>query len=280
VANDLKGRVALITGAGRGIGRSLALRLADEGMLVALVARTESDVESAREEIVAAGGHALAFAADVADQAAVERIVATTEADLGPIYVLVNNAARSASWDGAKLWESDPADWWSRVETNLYGPYLFARYALPGMVARGEGYVLAMNSLAGAAALSMTDGAYPVSKSGLFRLTDQLASQLRGTGVHAIDLSPGLVLTSANDAPQAPPSGWTPVERVCDLVVACAHGEWDDFTGRFLHATDDFEAVRAHAAEILANDGRVLRIAPGWDEDSKMKPYWGPPPPT
>ena len=280
MANDLKGRVALITGAGRGIGRSLALRLADEGMKVALVSRTASDVESAKDEIVAAGGSAVAFAADVADRAAVERIVAETERDLGPVYLLVNNAARSASWDGTKLWDSDPEDWWSRVETNLYGPYLFARYALPGMVERGEGYVLAMNSLAGAAALSMTDGAYPVSKSGLFRLTDQLASQLRGTGVHAIDLSPGLVLTSANDAPQAPPSGWTPVERICDLVVACAHGEWDDFDGRFLHATDDFEAVRAHADEIVANDRRVLRIVPGWDDDVKMKPYWGPPPTT
>ena len=74
---------------------------------------------------------ALAFAADVADQAAVERSWPRPSADFGPIYLLVNNAARSASWDGTKLWESDPDDWWSRVETNLYGPYLFARYALP-----------------------------------------------------------------------------------------------------------------------------------------------------
>ena len=278
MSNDLTGRVALITGGGRGIGRALGLRLAHEGMKVALVARTEADVQSARDEIVAAGGQALAFAADVADQAAVEHIVAQTEADLGPIYLLVNNAARSASWDGTKLWESDPKDWWSRVETNLFGPYLFARYALPAMVNRGEGYVLAMNSLAGAAALAMTDGAYPVSKSGLFRLTDQLSSQLKGTGVKVMDLSPGLVLTSANDAPAAPPGGWTPVERICDLVVACAHGEWDDFDGKFLHATDDFDAVRAHADEILRNDRRVLRIVPGWEDDVRMKPYWGPPP--
>ena len=277
MTHDLNGRVALITGAGRGIGRALALRLASEGMAVALVARTEADVNAARDEIVNAGGRALAFAADVADQAAVEDIVRRTEAELGPLFLLVNNAARSASWDGTKLWESDPADWWSRVETNLFGPYLFARYALPAMVQRGEGYVLAMNSLAGAAALSMTDGAYPVSKSGLFRLTDQLASQLKGTGVHAIDLSPGLVLTSANDAPQAPPGGWTPVERICDLVVACAQGEWDAFTGRFLHATDDFDAVRAHQDEIVRADRRVLRIVPGWDDDARMKPYWGPP---
>lgn len=275
MTNELTGRVALITGAGRGIGRALATRLAAEGMKVALVARTASDIESARDEIIAGGGQALAFAADVADRAAVENVVATTEAELGPIYVLVNNAARSAVWDGTKIWASDPDDWWSRVETNLYGPYLFARYALPGMVERGEGYVLAMNSLGGAAAIASTDGAYPVSKSGLFRLTDQMAAQLKGTGVHAIDLSPGLVKTSANDGGGVPDSAFTPIEKICDLVVACATGAWDDFDGRFLHATDDFEQVRAHADEILANDTRVLRMLPGWADDAKMKPYWG-----
>jgi NAD(P)-dependent dehydrogenase (short-subunit alcohol dehydrogenase family) len=271
----LAGRTAIVTGAGRGIGRAVAERLAAEGMKVALVARTASDVEEARAAIEAAGGQALAFAADVADRAAVERIVKETQDAFGPVYLLVNNAARSAVWDGTKVWESDPEDWWSRIETNLYGPYLFARYALPAMVEQGEGYVLAMNSLGGAAAIPSTDGAYPVSKSGLFRLTDQLASQLKGTGVHAIDLSPGLVLTSANDGGGMPASAFTPVERICDLVVACANGEWDDFSGRFLHATDDFDAVRAHREEIVANDTRVLRMLPGWDDDAKMKPYWG-----
>jgi NAD(P)-dependent dehydrogenase (short-subunit alcohol dehydrogenase family) len=275
MAKSLTGKTAIITGAGRGIGRALGQRLADEGMKVALVARTASDVDSLRDEIVAAGGQALSFAADVADRAAVERIVATTEAELGPVYLVVNNAARSAVWDGTKLWASDPDDWWSRIETNLYGPYLFARYALPAMVERGEGYVLAMNSLGGAAALPSTDGAYPISKSGLFRLTDQLASQLKDTGVYALDVSPGLVKTSANDGGGLPDSAFTPIEKICDLVVACAQGEWDAFTGRFLHATDDFEQVRAHQDEILANDTRVQRIVPGWPDDAKMKPYWG-----
>lgn len=275
MSNDLTGRVALVTGAGRGIGRALGQRLAAEGMKVALVARTGSEVDELRDQIVAAGGQALSFAADVADRDAVERIVATTESDLGPLFLVVNNAARSAVWDGTKLWESEPADWWSRVETNVYGPYLFARFALPAMVARGEGYMVAMNSLGGAAAIPSTDGAYPVSKSALFRLTDQLASQLKDTGVHAIDLSPGLVKTSANDGGGVPDSAFTPIEKICDLVVACAQGEWDDFDGRFLHATDDFEQVRAHAEEIIANDTRVLRMLPGWADDAKMKPYWG-----
>ena len=273
MSNDLSGRVAIVTGAGRGIGRSLALRLAAEGMSVACIARTGAEVESARDEILAGGGRALAFAADVADGAAVQRIVTATEADLGPTYLMINNAARSASWDGTKLWDADPDDWWSRIETNLRGPFLFAHSVLGGMVERGEGYVIAMNSLAGAAALSMTDGAYPVSKSALFRLTDQIASQLTGTGVVAIDLSPGLVKTSANDVDGAA-IPWTPVESICELVVRVGHGEFDEFAGRFLHATDDFDLVKAHLGEILANDTRVQRMMPGWPEDEKMKPYW------
>jgi 3-oxoacyl-[acyl-carrier protein] reductase len=273
-SNDLSGRVAMVTGAGRGIGRSLAIRLAAEGMSVGLVARTGTEVESAAAAIVEAGGRAMAFAADVADTDAVRHIVNEVESTLGPTYLMVNNAARSATWNGEKLWASDPEDWWSRVETNLKGPFLFARYTLPGMVERDEGYVVAMNSLAGAAALPPTDGAYPVSKSGLFRLTDQIASQLRETNVKAIDVSPGLVLTSANDAPAAPPGGWTPVELVCDLVVGIARGDFDDFNGRFLHAQDDFNEVRAHLDEIKARNGRLLRIIPGWDDDQRMIPRW------
>ena len=272
---ELTGQVAIITGAGRGIGRALATRLAAEGVKLGLVARTASEVDSLRDEIVASGGQALSFAADVADRAAVENVVATVEADLGPVDVMVNNAARSASWNDEKLWEVDPDDWWSRVETNLRGPLLFSRAVLPGMVERGHGYVIAMNSLGGAAALPSTDGAYPVSKSGLFRLTDQLASQLKETGVVAIDLSPGLVKTQSNDNEEMPDYMWTPVEKICDLVVRVAQGEFDAFAGRFLHATDDFDEVKSHLDEILANDTRVLRMAPGWAEDAKMKPYWG-----
>src|SRR6478735_7413728 len=140
---DLTGQVAVITGAGRGIGRALGSRLAAEGVKVGLVARTGAEVDSLRDEIVASGGQALSFAADVADRAAVENVVATVESELGSVELLVNNAARSASWNNEKFWEVDPDDWWSRVETNLRGPVLFARAVLPGMVARGHGHVVA-----------------------------------------------------------------------------------------------------------------------------------------
>ena len=206
----------------------------------------------------------------MADRAFVEAAVARVEAELGPVDLLVNNAGRTGSWEGPVLWESDPEDWWDRVETNLLGSYLFARYVLPGMVERRRGRVLAMNSLAGSMPLPMTDGAYPVSKAGLFRLTDQLASQLAGSGVVVLDLSPGLVATKAVANPQVPEHLWTPVTKICALVVRAAEGELDALTGRFVHAEDDVDLLVERADEIGARGGRVLRMRPAFDGDPKV----------
>jgi NAD(P)-dependent dehydrogenase (short-subunit alcohol dehydrogenase family) len=188
------GGVALITGAGKGIGRALAVRLAQDGWAVGLVARTAADLAETAEQVRAAGGTALELPGDVADRAAAESAVARTVAELGPIDLLVNNAARSASWSGEKFWEVDPDDWWDRLSTNLRGPVLFSRAALPGMVERGSGRIVMMNSEAGAITLAMTDGAYPVSKGALFRLTDHLgggAGPLPRPGQDAGQCQPG-----------------------------------------------------------------------------------------
>jgi len=261
--------VALITGAGKGIGRALALRLGGHGMAVALVARTEADVASAAAEIRNAGGTALALAGDVADRAFVDGAVARTVADLGPIDLLVNNAARSASWTGEKLWEVDPDEWWSKVETNLRGPLLFSHAVLPDMVARGSGRIVMMNSEAGGISLPMTDGAYPVSKGALFRLTDHLASQLSGTGVVVLDVSPGLVKTQPDAPSSIPDSAYTPVEVVCDLVERVCAGDFDGLSGRFIHATDDWDLVIANTDVIVERDGRTLRMRAGFDSDPR-----------
>jgi NAD(P)-dependent dehydrogenase (short-subunit alcohol dehydrogenase family) len=261
--------VALITGAGKGIGRALAVRLAEEGWKVALVARTAADLAETAAQVQAVGGTALELPGDVSDRAAVEAAVAATGAELGPIDLLINNAARSASWGGEKFWEVDPDDWWQRVETNLRGPALYSRTVLPGMVQRGSGRIVMMNSEAGAITLAMTDGAYPVSKGALFRLTDHLGAQLAGTGVVVLDLSPGLVKTQANDNPNIPESAWTPITKICDLVVRVAAGEFDSLSGRFIHATDDLDAVAAQADAIVAADGRTLRMKAGFAGDPR-----------
>jgi NAD(P)-dependent dehydrogenase (short-subunit alcohol dehydrogenase family) len=265
---SLDGQVAVITGAGKGIGRSLALRLAAEGAGVGVMARTASDVDAVAEEIRAAGGRVVAAAFDVADAAQAAAFVARVESELGPVTLLVNNAGRTGDWDGTPMWAADFEEWWGRVETNLRGPAAFCRAALPGMVERGAGRVINVNSGAGAAGAPWTDGAYPVSKAGLFRLTDHLATTLAqaGSPVVVLDVSPGLVRTKEG-ATGIPDSAYTPVERVCDLVVAVAEGRLDGWTGRYLHATDDIAALEAATADVVAGGGRVLRMRAGWDGD-------------
>ncbi len=266
----LNGQVAIVTGAGQGIGRAVAEVLGAHGVKVAVVARTAADVEDVSQACSSGGAKALGLVGDVADRTFVQSAVEAATSELGPVDLLINNAARTGSWEGPVLWESDPEDWWGRVETNLLGPYLFARYVLPGMVARGQGRVLAMNSLAGAMPLPMTDGAYPISKAGMFRLTDQLASQLAGTGVVALDLSPGLVATKAVANPQVPEHLWTPISKICDLVLRAARGDLDPLNGRFVHVDDDVDALLEQAAEIQRTGGRVLRMRPAFEGDPKV----------
>ncbi len=264
----LDGQVVVITGAGKGIGRSLALRLAAEGASLGLMARTAADVDSVSAEARAAGAAVVGEAFDVADLDAVIAFIERVESGLGAVSLLVNNAGRTGDWDGTPMWKADIDEWWGRVETNLRGPVNFARAVVPGMVERGAGRVININSGAGAAGAPWTDGAYPVSKAGLFRLTDHLATTLAqaDAGVVVLDVSPGLVRTRDGNT-GIPDSAYTPVERVCELVVAVAQGRLDGWNGRYVHATDDLDHLVASTASVVAAGGRVLRMTAGWDGD-------------
>ena len=272
MSGQLSGQVVLITGAGRGIGRALATRFAYEGASLALMSRTPADIDEVAAEARELGATVIGTAFDVSDPVAVADFVARAQSELGPIDLLINNAGRTGEWDSTPFWEADLADWWARVETNLRGPVNFCRAALPSMVARGSGRVVQLNSLAGATPVPWTDGAYPVSKSGLFRLTDQIASQLSAaaiTGVVVLDVSPGLVKTREG-GPALPASAWTPVERVCDVIVAVALGRLDALTGRFVHASDDIDELVSRADDVVAAGGRSLRMRPAWEGDVRV----------
>ena len=149
---DLGGQVAIVTGGGRGIGSAIAQKLTKAGAAVAVVARSEDQLAETVTLIEGAGGRAIALPVDVTDQQAVERAVAETEQQLGPVDLLVNNAG--VPGPPGPLWESDSGEWWWCIEVNLRGPFLCSRAVLPGMVARGRGRIITTASGFGLGPLS------------------------------------------------------------------------------------------------------------------------------
>jgi NAD(P)-dependent dehydrogenase (short-subunit alcohol dehydrogenase family) len=238
----LQGRVGVVTGAGRGIGREIARALAAQGMGLLLLSRTGSELRSLADELERDHDVPLLPAAvDVTDAAAVARVVALAEQQLGPIDLLVNNAARIESSEQT-FWQADPEQMWGVVETNLRGPLLLCRELLPSMVQRGHGHVVNLTSRARGATRTGTYTGYAVSKRALSVLTETLASSLDGTGVVVVDVLPGLVHTSMTDAMpvwrDVPDDGWTPAAATAQVVVDVARGRYDERSGALLEAAE------------------------------------------
>lgn len=274
MGGELSGQVAIVTGGGRGIGQAVALALAHAGMGVAVISRTGSQVRETVAQVEARRAPALGFAVDVTDAAALTRLLPQVEQRLGPIDLLVNGAGRTEATESA-LWESDVAETWSVIETNLRGPLLYAAAVLPDMVRRRRGRIVNLTSLMGVTPTSGYVG-YAVSKGALCRLTDCLRAGLEGTGVSVFDVSPGLVRTAMTRGmtrwADLPEGEWIPAERTAALVLALASGRLDMLSGRFLHATDDVATLLARADRILASDGRVVRLAPYGGDDPLFAP--------
>jgi NAD(P)-dependent dehydrogenase (short-subunit alcohol dehydrogenase family) len=186
------GKVALVTGGGRGIGRGIALALAKYGAKVAVMARSTDEIEQVANEIRATGGTALALSGDVASYADVQRVVAQTTAELGAIDILVNNAA--IIYVGGYLEETNPETWLQTQQVNLVGAYYTLHATLPHMKAQGYGRIVNISS--GAAQGIIPRGtAYCVSKAGLETLTKIVAAETQGTGVCVVSINPGEVDT-------------------------------------------------------------------------------------
>jgi NAD(P)-dependent dehydrogenase (short-subunit alcohol dehydrogenase family) len=236
----LTGRVGVVTGAGRGLGRAIATALGAEGMSLLLLARTGSEVRTLADELTEQYGvKVLPAAVDVTDAAAVDRVVLHAEQHLGTVDLLVNNAGTIETTE-RPFWEADPEEMWRVVETNLRGPLLLTRALLPPMVQRGHGHVVNLTSRARAATRTGTYTGYAVSKRALSALTESLAGPLAGTGVVVVDLLPGLVRTAMT---QSMPvwdgvTDWAPAGSAATVVVDVATGRYDDRHGTVLDATE------------------------------------------
>lgn len=260
--------MAIVTGSGRGIGRAIAEGLAAAGDSVAVLARSRDEVAETADRIRGAGGRAIAVAADVTDRRALERAVVQTERELGPVDLLVNNAAVATPTGPA--WEVDPEAWWRTVEVNLRGPFLCSRAVLPGMVARRRGRIV--NVVAVAAYLtSPFMSAYAGSKAALVRFTDTLAAETREHGISVFAVRPGLVQTRMQEELTASPylqrrrggqaPELVPPERAAEAVVFLASGRADALTGRFIDVTrDDVAELVRRADEIVRNDLHAMRL--------------------
>ncbi|MEE6274092.1 SDR family NAD(P)-dependent oxidoreductase [Georgenia wangjunii] len=254
-------RTALVTGASRGIGRGLALGLAAAGLDVAVLARDGGRLAEVAAEIEALGRRAVAVTADVADPGAVARAVATAEEALGSLDLLVNNAGRIDA--EVPLWEADTEEWWSVVETNVRGPFLLARAVVPGMLARGGGRVIDLNSGSGTRDMDVAT-AYNVSKTALFRIGGSLHEAGYDRGLRAFELAPGVVRTDMTDGMvmHEGRTSWTDLAEVVDIVVALAGGDLDHLSGRYLRAgTDTADELRARRPDPdPASPARRLRV--------------------
>ena len=252
----LAGQIAVVTGAGRGIGRGIALRFAAEGAAVALTSRNKAQLDQVAGEIESAGGRALAVAGDVTKRADVARVVHTAAEKLGHITLLVNNAGIAGPYGPIGI--VDPDQWWAAQEVHLRAPLLFMSAVLPGMIARSAGRIINISSPR-CHMLTPSLSAYSLGKSAQNRLAELVANEVKEYGVTVFALDPGSIMTEMADETVSNPDAqrWVPkmVERLnqmkgtvgpqegmkwcTDRCVGLASGRYAALSGRYIDRTDD-----------------------------------------
>ena len=267
----LEGRVALITGGGRGIGRAIAQGYAAEGARLALVSRTTDElVETARLVNELHGAEAIALVADVSKREEVDQAVGQALAHFGVIDVLVNNAGNIGPVN--TVWNSDPEEWARTIAVHLMGVFYGCHAVLPSMLERGRGRIVNMSGVGGP-----NTTAYDAAKTAIVNLTENLALELGDTPITVNAISPGSINTrmweetrdlslaigdmaTYERGVQVTSGQGASIERAAELAVFLGSDDCGSLSGRLIRAfADRFEEFPARVDEIMASEAYLLR---------------------
>jgi len=279
----LQGRVALITGGSGGIGAIIAGAMGAEGAAVMLLGRSEDRLQARSADLSSVGSEVAWLRADVEEPEAMRAAVTATVAKYGSLDILVNCAGRYGPF--GPIHRVDPQAWAANIRTNLIGTFNAIWAAVPAMVEGGRGGTIINLSGGGASKGRPTLSAYASSKTGVARLTETVAEELRPYGIVVYVIAPGGVYTDMTkellrsastaapgdvaEAERIKASGGTPPERIGELAVFLASGAGRSLTGRFISAVwDDWEAMarQANEAEGLGEFYTLRRLVPSSPE--------------